>query len=110
VIQRFWFVKLRDAEVGRRDLIARRLGAELVAAGASAVVGVPADASAARWDLSIVIEVESLAAWRALEARADLAAVLASLEAAAEVMKAWTFAAIDEAAAIQAAAIDDAAE
>src|SRR5690606_28643313 len=66
VIQRFCFVKLADDEVATRAELAELLRARLISAGADAVVGLPADASAARWDLSIVITAASLEAWNAL--------------------------------------------
>jgi hypothetical protein len=89
VIQRFCFAKLRDAEVATRGELARRLADQLRAAGADAVVGLPADASAIRWDLSIVITVATLAAWEALAPA--VAAALAELDQRATVVKAWTF-------------------
>jgi len=95
VIQRFCFVKLTDAEVPGRAALAELLAAELRSTGAEAVVGLPADASAARWDVSIVLTCASLAAWHALERNPAFAAVLADLGRRAEVVKAWTFQAID---------------
>lgn len=91
MIQRFCFVKLRDDEAGGRRELAERLRAELAAAGADAVVGLPADASAARWDLSIVITAASLAAWNALARVPAMIGVLDDLAARADVVKAWTF-------------------
>jgi len=93
VIQRFCFVKLRDDEVARRGELAERLRAELVEAGADAVVGLPADDSAARWDLSIVITAASLEAWNALARAPAMTGILDDLAARAAVVKAWTFAA-----------------
>ena len=92
MVDRFIFVKLLDAEVAAREAIADHLAAELGAiAGADAVtVGVPADASAARWDLSIVVRAADVAAWDQIAARAT--AVLDDwLPARAAVVKAWTF-------------------
>jgi hypothetical protein len=92
VVDRFIFVKLLDGEVAAREAIADHLAEQLAAvAGADAVtIGVPADASAARWDLSIVVRVPDLAAWDAIAARA--AAVLDDwLPARSAVVKAWTF-------------------
>jgi hypothetical protein len=94
VIQRFCFVKLEEGEAARREAIAVELAAELAAAGVRAVVGVPADESAARWDLSVVIDAASLEAWHELAARPAVAAVLDGLAARAHVVKAWTFAAM----------------
>jgi hypothetical protein len=91
MIQRFCFVKLLDDEVARRAELADRVRAGLVAAGADAVVGLPADASAARWDLSIVITAASLAAWSALAQLPAMVGVLDDLAARAAVVKAWTF-------------------
>ena len=91
MIQRFCFVKLRDDEVPTRVALAERLRAELAAAGADAVVGLPADASAARWDLAVTITAASLAAWHALAQQPEMIGVLDDLAARAEVVKAWTF-------------------
>jgi hypothetical protein len=91
VIQRFCFVKLRDDEVPGRAALAERLRAELAAAGADAMVGLPADASAARWDLAITITAASLAAWNALAQLPAMTGVLDDVAARAEVVKAWTF-------------------
>jgi hypothetical protein len=94
MIQRFTFVKLLDDEVGRRAELADKLRAELIAAGADAVVGLPADHSAARWDLSIVITAASLDAWNALSQTPAMDEVFDDLAAIAAVVKAWTFAAV----------------
>jgi hypothetical protein len=48
VIQRFCFVKLNDGEVETRAELAEMIYAQLTSAGADAVVGLPADDSAAR--------------------------------------------------------------
>ncbi|HLL25807.1 MAG TPA: hypothetical protein VK427_26900, partial [Kofleriaceae bacterium] len=66
MIQRFCFVKLLDDEVATRAELAELIYAQLAAAGADAVVGLPADASAARWDMSIVVTAASIDAWNAL--------------------------------------------
>jgi hypothetical protein len=95
MIQRFCFVKLLDDEVGHRAELAGKLRAELIAAGADAVVGLPADDSAARWDLSIVITAASLDAWNALSHQPAMDAVFDDLAARAAVVKAWTFAAAE---------------
>jgi hypothetical protein len=94
VIQRFCFVKLLDDEVGTRAELAELLRARLLSAGADAVVGLPADASAARWDLSIVITAASVDAWNALAMQPAMTGVFDELSARAEVVKAWTFEAI----------------
>jgi len=93
VIQRFCFVKLCDDVVARRGAIAAQLSAELreAGAGADAVVGLPADASAARWDLSIVITAASLEAWHALAQVPAMIGVFDQLAERAAVVKAWTF-------------------
>jgi hypothetical protein len=91
VIQRFCFVKLRDDEVAIRGEIAALLAAELREASADAVVGLPGDASAASWDLSIVITAASLAAWHALAQLPAIVRVFDQLAQRARVVKAWTF-------------------
>ena len=91
MIQRFCFVKLLDNEVAARGELARRLSAQLREAGADAVVGLPADESAARWDLSLVITTASLADWNALARTAAMASALDELARRAAVVKAWNF-------------------
>jgi phosphoglycerate dehydrogenase-like enzyme len=91
VIQRFCFVKLRDDEVATRGELAEMLSAQMRAAGADVVVGLPADDSAARWDLSIVITAASLAAWNALAQAPAMTGVFDELAQRASVVKAWTF-------------------
>jgi hypothetical protein len=91
MIQRFCFVKLLDDEVAARDELADKLRAELLDAGADAVVGLPADESAARWDLSIVITAATLEAWNALARLPAMTGVFDELAARAAVVKAWTF-------------------
>lgn len=91
MIQRFCFVKLLDVEVADRAELADKLRAVLASAGADAVVGTPADDSAGRWDLSIVITAASLAAWRALSALPAMVGVFDELAERAAVVKAWTF-------------------
>lgn len=91
MIQRCCFVKLLDAEVATRGALAVRLAAQLRAAGAEAAVGVPADDSARRWDLSLVITAPTLAAWTMLAATPAIAAAFDDLAARATVLKAWTF-------------------
>ena len=94
MIQRFCFVKLLDEEVGTRAELAELLRAQLVSAGADVVVGLPADGSAARWDLSIVVTAASLEAWNALAMQPAMTGVFDELAARSEVVKAWTFEAI----------------
>lgn len=91
MIQRFCFVKLLDDEVAGRAELAEKLRAELAAAGADARVGLPADDSAARWDLSIVIDAASLEAWNALASVPAMIGVFDELAERAAVVKAWTF-------------------
>jgi len=91
VIQRFCFVKLLDDEVGTRTELAQMLRAQLESAGAVVVVGVPADASAARWDISIVITAASLDAWNELARVPAMTGVFDELSIRAAVVKAWTF-------------------
>jgi hypothetical protein len=91
VIQRFCFVKLLDAEVETRLELAQLLRAQLESAGAEVVVGLPADDSAARWDMSIVITAASLEAWNALARQPAMTGVFDELSVRAAVVKAWTF-------------------
>jgi len=91
VIQRFCFVKLLDDEVATRGELAVMLRAQLESGGADVVVGLPADDSAARWDISIVITVPSLAAWHELASQPALIGVFDELSVRAAVVKAWTF-------------------
>ena len=91
MIQRFCFVKLLDDEAGARAELAEKLRAELAEAGADAVVGIPADDSAQRWDLSIVITAASLDAYHALAELPAMTGVFDDLAARAAVVKAWTF-------------------
>ena len=95
MIQRFCFVKLLDDEVGGRAELAEKLRAQLIDAGADAVVGVPADDSALRWDLSIVINAASLEAWNALAQVPAMTGVFDELAGRAAVVKAWTFQSVD---------------
>ena len=84
----------RFAKAHDQDLInelAEKLRAQLVDAGADAVVGTPADESAARWDLSIVITAASLEAWNALAQGPTMVGMFDELAARAAVVKAWTF-------------------
>jgi hypothetical protein len=95
VIQRFCFVKLRDDEVATRGELADLLSAQMREAGADVVVGLPADASAARWDLSIVISAASLDAWNALAQVPAMIGAFDELAQRAAVVKAWTFESAD---------------
>ncbi len=91
MIQRFCFVKLLDHEVETRGELVDMLRVQLRSAGADAVVGLPADDSAARWDLSIVIATTSLAAWHAIAQQPVMIGVFDELSTRAAVVKAWTF-------------------
>ena len=91
MIQRFCFVKLLDGEVETRLELAQLMRAQLESAGADVVVGIPADDSAARWDLSIVIRAASLEAWNVLAQKPAMFGVFDELSARAAVLKAWTF-------------------
>jgi phosphoglycerate dehydrogenase-like enzyme len=88
-------VKLRDDEVATRGELAEMLSAQMRSAGADVVVGLPADDSAARWDLSIVITAASLAAWNALAQVSAMTGVFDELAQRASVVKAWTFESAD---------------
>jgi hypothetical protein len=94
MIQRFCFVKLLDDEVGTRAELAELLRARLISAGADAIVGLPADDSAVRWDLAIVVTAASIGAWHALAMQPAMTGVFDELAARAAVVKAWTFEAI----------------
>ena len=96
MIQRFCFVKLRKDEVATRGELAEMLSAQMRAAGADVVVGLPADESAASWDLSIVITAASLAAWNALAQAPAMTGVFDELAQRAAVVKAWTFGAVGQ--------------
>ena len=95
MIQRFCFVKLLDDEVGTRAELAEMLRAQLLSAGADVIVGLPADESARRWDLSIVISAASIEAWHALAAQPAMTGVFDELAQRSQVVKAWTFSAIE---------------
>ena len=92
MIQRFYFVKLLPHEVDTRAELAAMIRVQLRNAGADATVGLPADASAARWDLSIVIHCASLQAWVVLSGTPAMTGLFDELSIRATVVKAWTFA------------------
>lgn len=89
MIQHFLFVKLEPGE-SREDL-AERLRAGFAEAGVEATVGLPADASAAKWDLSIVIDAASLEAWHAQSRIPAVMDLLEDLQARSHVQKRWSF-------------------
>jgi hypothetical protein len=93
---RYCFVRLADAEQATRDDLAAALQTELTAACAPhpVWVGLPADDSAARWDLAITIALPRLAAWQELSMTPGFASVMQHLSDRAAVVKAWTFAAV----------------
>jgi hypothetical protein len=91
VIQRFCFVKLHDDEVATRPELAAMLRAQLESAGATVAVGLPADDSAAKWDISMVITVPSLDAWHELARQPAVIGLFDELSVRATVVKAWTF-------------------
>lgn len=91
MIQRFVLVKLEDAHVERRASLVVRVRALFAEAGVEALVGLPADASAVKWDLSIVVTAASLDAWHALSQMASVEAIFAEVTAHAKVEKKWTF-------------------
>ena len=62
--------------------------------GATTMVGLPADDSAARWDLSIVITAASLDAWHALSRAPAMVGAFDELAEKSAVVKAWTFEAV----------------
>ena len=94
MIDRYCFVKLKDAHVPNRAALAEALRAMLdgIDDVASVTVGVPADDSAARWDLSVVLRTLDLARWQLVEQDEALREVFDGwLPEHAEVVKAWTF-------------------
>jgi len=92
-VQRYCFVRLAEPHIVARAAIAAEVRATLEAAGAVAEVGEPADDSAARWDLAIVVRCVDLPAWQRLAATPAISALFAhTLPARAVVIKAWTFA------------------
>lgn len=93
-VVRYCFVRLLDEPAAEREARAHTLATELTRACAPCPVwvGVPADESAARWDLAVTIALPDLCAWQALAASPAYEAVLARLTVDAKVIKAWTFA------------------
>lgn len=95
MIQHFIFVKLEPGE--DREPLAERLRAGFAEAGVEATVGIPADASAAKWDLSIVIDAASLEAWHAQSRIPVVVEILEDLEERSHVTKRWSFDVRDDA-------------
>ena len=94
MIDRYCFVKLKDAHVPNRAALAEALRAMLdgIDDVASVTVGLPADDSAARWDLALVVRTLDLGRWREVEQDENLREVFDGwLPERAEVVKAWTF-------------------
>jgi hypothetical protein len=94
VVQRCYFVRLRDDASAQRDTYANELVRELreLCGPYPVWVGVPGDDSAARWDLAILISFASLSQWQELAAGSAFCDAIANVTAAAAVIKAWTFA------------------
>lgn len=95
MIDRYCFVKLKDEHVPNRAALAEVLHAMLdgVDGIASVMIGLPADDSAARWDLSLVVRTLDLDRWREVEQDEGVREVFDGwLPEHAEVVKAWTFA------------------
>jgi hypothetical protein len=94
MIDRYCFVKLKDEHVANRAALAEALHAMLdgVDGVASVTVGLPADDSAARWDLSLVVRTIDLARWQLVEQDEAVREVFDGwLPEHAVVVKAWTF-------------------
>jgi hypothetical protein len=94
MVERFCFVRQREDESPARAAVAAHLRAVLSAApGVDDVsAGVPADDSAASWDVSLVVRCADLATWSAVAALPTVRALFAEwLPARAQVIKAWTF-------------------
>jgi hypothetical protein len=95
-VERFCFVRLSDehATAEGRAAVVARCRAVLAAAPEvlEVTLGVPADDTARKWDVGLVIRCADLAALRALLARPEVAALLDGwLPARAAVIKAWHF-------------------
>ncbi|HVV82712.1 MAG TPA: hypothetical protein VHE35_06510 [Kofleriaceae bacterium] len=102
MIDRFAFVRLAPPHatvVGRADALARVRTALAELPGLVRLsLGTPGDASAEKWDLSIVARFADLAALQAAMATVGWASVFDHmLPARASVVKAWTFE-VDDAA------------
>lgn len=83
MVERYAFLKLEDPAA--RDELASRLRAALAGAGLQARVGVPADAGAEVWDLSIAALGTDLAAVAAVDRALD------AVRDRAVVVKTWSF-------------------
>jgi hypothetical protein len=94
MIDRYCFVKLKDEHVSNRESLAQALHAMLdgVDGVAAVTVGVPADDSASRWDLSLVVRTLDYGRWKDVEQDEGVREVFDGwLPDHAEVVKAWTF-------------------
>jgi hypothetical protein len=94
MIDRYCFVKLKDEHAPNRAALADALHAMLdgVDGVAAVTIGVPADDSAAKWDLSLVVRTLDLGRWREVEQDEGVREVFDGwLPDHAEVIKAWTF-------------------
>jgi len=87
MIQRFVLFRLH-ADASRAEAIAQCRAV----LGDAVTIGTPADDSAKKWDVSLVIRADDLAAMTALLARPEVAALLDEwLPPRTAVIKAWSF-------------------
>lgn len=95
MIERYCFARLSGeaASHDQRRAILAELRAQLadVPGVAGLTLGIPADDSAARWDLSIVVRFETLGGYEAAAASERWRGAFAALTARAVVIKAWNF-------------------
>jgi hypothetical protein len=95
MIARYCFVRLTSehaTEDGRRAVLMKlRTYLAGVPGLVRLTVGTPADESAARWDLSVVVRFGSLADLTAATATASWQRAFAELAVGAVVVKAWNF-------------------
>jgi len=94
MVERFFFIRLADEHAAARREVAARLREVLAAQPAVIAVttGVPADDSAASWDVSVVVRCPDLGAWQAVAAAPEVRTLLDDwLPARAKVVKGWTF-------------------
>jgi hypothetical protein len=91
-IDRYVMVRLRH---GDREVVAQHLRGVLAAApeAVAVTVGLPADDTALKWDVAVVVRCADLPALTALLARPEVEAVLGPwLADRAAVVKTWNFA------------------
>jgi hypothetical protein len=94
MIAHFVFAKLKDPEVARRQQVAAHAHEQLrgVEEAVMVAVGLPADDSAARWDLALELRFASLEAYRRVAATARWQAFFHTwLADRCVVVKAWNF-------------------